>query len=133
MKPNKKINLYTNQIGNRNRIFSLISIGSIVVALFLFQCKETDSTDDLEFFLKKTKTDALELRKEPSLDSEVIATIPKGTKIIDKKERSDTKVTVSLDGKEVETYFHKVMLADDTIGWVFEEAVEVVRALPEVK
>jgi uncharacterized membrane protein len=118
---------------NQNRLFILSIIFSIAVALFFFQCKDSVSSEELEFFLMKTKVDALELRKEPSLDSVVIATIPKGTKVIDKKERSDSKITVSLEGKQVETYFHKVMLSDDTLGWVFEEAVEVVRALPEVK
>jgi hypothetical protein len=71
----------------------------------------------------RTSVENLRLREQPNLESKVIKTVPKGTRLQWSGIRSDRKVSADWKGAKVADYWYKVKTNQDSIAWVFGKSI----------
>jgi hypothetical protein len=73
----------------------------------------------------RTSIENLRLREQPNLESKVIKTVPKGTRLQWSGIRSEQKVSADWKGMKVADYWYKVQTYQDTMAWVFGKGIEL--------
>lgn len=63
---------------------------------------------------------SVRLRESPSLDSKIIKILKENESVDFEGEKSDERLSINVDNKEISEFFYKVKTSDDKIGWVFK-------------
>jgi hypothetical protein len=91
------------------------------ILIFLCLSAKILSAQEVVF---RTSVENLRLREQPNLESKVIKTVPKGTRLEWSGIRSEQKVSADWKGVKVADYWYKVQTYQDTTAWVFGKGIE---------